>query len=263
MFPALDLATYRRRARVLSSYIEEVDTKDPGYVQTSIDDWTSRIYAQLRKRYGGTLPFGRAPSFDVQGTAPPAIALSGLPVLGAFEFVVEITLAGSLGTAQFQWSKDKRRTWSAQNVVTAASLVLTGTGLTATFSPGTYSTDNVYTAPPPIPRCVLGWLRCAVDFDVLSKRGFNGNDDAHANIKAEYQRALAEVEQAANSKDGLFDLPPVDGEKPSNVSTGGMVSYSESGSPFVSADRQERDARFEDEAGFGTFSGVPYIPGGF
>lgn len=254
-YPALDLAGYRLRSEVPSSYVDTVELLVPGFVLQKAKTLTSRIYAQLRKRYGLTLPFGQAPIFDAVGTSPPPITLSGIPTSGSLELVIGITTAGPVGTAVFQWSTNSGQTWTT-GVVTAPTVALAGTGLIANFPASTYSTDNVFTAPTPVPETILGWLVALLDVAVLRKHGANSQDPGTQDFVALAKTALDEIAQAANSKDGLFDLPPVDGEQPSNVSTGGVISYSEAGSPYVSGDRQEFDGHCEDERGFGTFSGV-------
>lgn len=75
---------------------------------------------------------GGGPSVTVSGTA----SVAG-------RFVIEITTAGALGTAVFRWSKDGGLTWTT-NVTTAASVLLTGTGVTATFPSGTYVLSATY-----------------------------------------------------------------------------------------------------------------------
>lgn len=79
------------------------------------------------------------------GTAPPVVSLTGTPN-GYHNVRIEITTGGARGTAVFRWSADGGATWTSA-VTTAATVVLTGTGLTAAFATGTdYATDNVYTA---------------------------------------------------------------------------------------------------------------------
>lgn len=80
------------------------------------------------------------------GTTPPDVTLTGTPN-GYHNVVIDITLGGARGTAEFRWSIDGGATWAASGVATAASVTLTGTGLTAAFSTGTdYNVDNLYTA---------------------------------------------------------------------------------------------------------------------
>lgn len=80
------------------------------------------------------------------GTAPPVVALTGTPT-DYVDLRLEITTGGARGTAVFRYSFDGGATWAATGVLTAATVALTGSGLTAAFATGTnYSTDNVYTA---------------------------------------------------------------------------------------------------------------------
>lgn len=79
------------------------------------------------------------------GTTPPTVTLTGTPT-GYHDVRIEVTTGGARGTAVVKWSSDGGATYTT-NVTTAATVTLTGTGLTANFATGTnYSTDNVYTA---------------------------------------------------------------------------------------------------------------------
>lgn len=79
------------------------------------------------------------------GTAPPVVSLTGTPT-GYWDLRIEITTGGARGTAVFKWSSNGGTTYTTA-VTTAATVSLTGTGLTAVFATGTdYSTDNIYTA---------------------------------------------------------------------------------------------------------------------
>ena len=79
------------------------------------------------------------------GTTPPVVGITGTPN-GYHNLRVEITTGGARGTAVFRWSIDGGATWTS-TVTTAATVALTGTGLTLTFATGTdYAADNVYTA---------------------------------------------------------------------------------------------------------------------
>ncbi len=111
-----------------------------------------------------TSPMGEA------GTTPPDITLAGTP-LGPWKLVIDIVTGGaSDGTATFRFSTDGGNTYSATYTVTsgggafvlddsisAAVAPITGTktadslvgvngktGITATFTNGTYNADNVY-----------------------------------------------------------------------------------------------------------------------
>ena len=69
--------------------------------------------------------------------------------------------------------------------------------------------------------------------------------------KAERDAALAEIKEAADSEQGLFDLPTNDVVGDSAIGHAGPLAYTEA-SPYVSADRQEREGRLEDRAQCGT-----------
>lgn|SRR5678815_212090 len=95
----------------------------------------------------------------------------------------------------------------------------------------------------PVPPIILRWLTKLVTRDAYDKRGNNPSaaSDAEAIYKAA-ERAEAELKEAADSKDGLFDLPVRDdAQGQSGVKFGGPLGYSEQ-SPYVWADRQREDA---------------------
>jgi hypothetical protein len=78
----------------------------------------------------------------------------------------------------------------------------------------------------PYPEIILDWITRIVSYEVMRKRGANPSDSALEGYKSDAERALAEVKEAADSKDGIFDLPnPEEGE--SNISTAGPLGYSE------------------------------------
>jgi hypothetical protein len=79
------------------------------------------------------------------GTAPPAVTLAGLPLGIVRTLRIEARDPGALGVATFRWRPNADADWSA-DLSTAASVDLTGSGLTATFASGTYTGDDVYEA---------------------------------------------------------------------------------------------------------------------
>lgn len=96
----------------------------------------------------------------------------------------------------------------------------------------------------PYPEIILDWITRIVTYETLRKRGLNPQDPVAELYRADAERALAELKEAADSKDGLFDLPsPEEGD--SNVSTGGPLGYSEA-SPYVWQNIQGEQGRFED-----------------
>ena len=190
-------------------------------------------------------------------TPPPAPAS---PL--ASNLVLQITTGGALGTAAFQYSLTGGAPWTT-GVLTAASVVLGASGLTAAFPAGTYSVGNqyvgqgiptaasvllgttgmtallpalpydpsdVYAAAPPVPEIILGWLTAFVTDAVATRHGINPNDPLYKRITDLVTKSEEQLQQAANSKDGLWDLPQVE-DLGSAVNTGGPRGYSES-SPY-------------------------------
>lgn len=96
----------------------------------------------------------------------------------------------------------------------------------------------------PYPEIILRWITELVTYDVLRKRGLNPQDPTAEMYRADAQRAFDEIKEAADSKDGLFDLPSPE-EGASNVSTGGPLGYSET-SPYVWTDYERSIGRSED-----------------
>jgi hypothetical protein len=94
------------------------------------------------------------------GTTPPDVTLAGTP-LGAWDLKIIISVGGtSNGTAKFKFSTDGGNNYSAELTVPngGGAFVLTDTaidslvgvngasGITATFTNGTYNVDNIYTS---------------------------------------------------------------------------------------------------------------------
>jgi|HubBroStandDraft_6_1064221.scaffolds.fasta_scaffold74949_3 hypothetical protein len=253
-FPLCDLAYFQRETVLPVEYIEEVEGKTPGFVHGRIRAWSSRIYANLRKRYGNTLPFGQAPPpLTASGTLPPGVSLSGVPVLGSLFVQIQITTPGAVGTAIFSWSSDDGLTWTTGATTSTTPVVLPNTGLSVLFPPlSIYTTDNLYVASAPVPECLLNWIVQLTAWDVMRKHGANTTDPQTTLLANDFTTALADLEKAANSKDGLFDLPAVD-DGASAISSGGPLWYTES-SPYVSADVAEANGRQNDWCHQGSIS---------
>lgn len=250
--PYLDIAGYKRRSRAPEN-IDNVEAHNAGFVAHAIAEASSRINARLKKRY--RVPIGQeAPTFAAEGTAPPPIVLSGRPTIGSLEIAIEITTPGVPGVAVFRWSKDGGLTWTTGvGTVASGSVVLTATGLSALLPPAifSFSVDNVYLASTPVPAIALGWCVRIVDVDVWDGRGVNANDPAIVRYVALRQEALDELKEAADSKDGLFDLPSNDVVGDSDVTQGGPFFFSDT-SPYVWMDEQRCQGRQEDRFGTGT-----------
>ena len=266
MNPYVDTIGFRARTLMPQSSVDAVEAQQPGFVAYRLRLRSSELNAAARKRYGdaknlgNSLPFGQvAPTLVPQGTLPPGVSLIGRPSLGSMLISIQIVTAGALGTARFAWTKDAGNPaalWlpdlpaaleagSGLGILTAASVALPGTGLTAQFASGTnYSTDNLYQADTPVPGAVIAWLVSMVTGDVLVRLGTNPADSGAQMFFDDRDRAVAQIKEAADGKDGLLDLP-VSEDQGSAVTTGGVMSYSES-SPYTWTDKEACAARYED-----------------
>lgn len=110
-----------------------------------------------------------------------------------------------------------------------------------------------YAAPfaVPVPIAVQGWLARIVTVKAYLRRGVNSNDEQFQEIKLDHDNAMAEIKEAADSENGLFDLPLREDTTSTGVSKGGPLSYSEQ-SPYVAFDLQRDTGRNEDSYGRGT-----------
>lgn len=72
------------------------------------------------------------------------VTYTGVPNRDWYEFVLEITTPGTVGVAVFKWSSNGGTSYTT-GVTTAASVVLTGTGITVKFPAGTYTAADTST----------------------------------------------------------------------------------------------------------------------
>jgi hypothetical protein len=251
--PYADLAGYKRRSPIVPEDIDWVASKYPGYLEHRIAVQSAWINARLKKRYA--VPLGQeAPTLVALGTAPPAVTLAGVPRIGTLEIAIQVTTPGIVGVAVVQWTADGGESWTT-GVVAAASVTLGTTGLSALFPAGSYGGDNLFTSSTPVPASALGWLVALVDVDLWMRRGTNPQDPLIVMAIDARERAAAEIKEAADSKDGLFDLPTNDVAGDSAVTQGGPLSYSEP-SPYVWTDIQRQNGRAADCAFSGDSGGV-------
>lgn len=92
---------------------------------------------------------------DVEQTgAGPAVTITGTPATDGDGLITVTATAGARGTARFNWSYGAE---NASNVLTAATVVLGTTGLTAHFATGTYVEAEEYswTGDDPDPQAAL------------------------------------------------------------------------------------------------------------
>lgn len=103
----------------------------------------------------------------------------------------------------------------------------------------------------PFPPILIQWIVTCVTVDAYRKRGFNPSDPTMSDLIADRDRTLAEIREAADSKDGLFDLPLRADNPTSAVTSGGPLGYSET-SPYVWTDVQADAGRDDDRSGRGS-----------
>ena len=105
----------------------------------------------------------------------------------------------------------------------------------------------------PAPLCVQGWLAKIVTLSAWLKRGFDPTDRQGQIYVADRDGALAEIKEAADAVDGLFDLPLRADLTASGVTRGSPRAYSEQ-SPYVFTDGQSRVGIHEDDNRGGSFT---------
>lgn len=104
----------------------------------------------------------------------------------------------------------------------------------------------------PYPVAVKGWLAHVATLRCWKKRGVNPADEQFREFKDAAERAQSEVQQAADSNTGLFDLPlrVNDPKSPSAISKGAPLVASEQ-SPYVWTTQQAEIGHQEDQSGTG------------
>ena len=111
-----------------------------------------------------------------------------------------------------------------------------------------------YAAPfaAPVPDVVLDWQTAIVTHRCYLRRGVDPTDAQMVDVKAEADAAWAEVKEAADAVNGLFDLPLRQDTTADGITKGAPLVYSEA-SPYVFADVQADAGRNEDANRGGTF----------
>lgn len=246
-YPALDIPALKLHSVMPSADIDYLESQEPGYIAQQIENAISFIYGRLRKRYANSLPFGSVPPpLEAQGSNPPALLLTGVPTLGSQEYRITVPTPGGVGVGVLSWSSNKGLTkftlpYSAQ------TLFLTGTGVTLNIPTGSvFVGDEAYASTTVIPAIILRWAAAIATRMIYGKRGYNQNDPTLAEmVVKEYETVLSEIKEAADSKDGLFDLP-VNDDSESNVSSGFVLGCSQA-SPYTASQIERCRARLEDE----------------
>lgn len=101
-----------------------------------------------------------------------------------------------------------------------------------------------YAAPfaSPFPKVVIGWLAAITLPDLYKARGWNDSDEGADDVKEDAERARTQMQEAADSEIGLFDLPLRQNTTASGISQGNPQSYSEQ-SPWSWTDAQSEAIR--------------------
>lgn len=109
-----------------------------------------------------------------------------------------------------------------------------------------------YAAPfdSPYPVAVKGWLNRIVTLRCYLRRGVDSGDRQVAEIKLDAENAQAEIKEAADAKDGLYELPLRADTTATGAKRGTPRVYSEA-SPYVGFDVQQARGRNEDANGSG------------
>jgi hypothetical protein len=96
-----------------------------------------------------------------------------------------------------------------------------------------------YTIPfvAPYPEVICGWLTAIVTPDLYFRRGWDPSSEQGAAILAEAERARVQMREAADSDEGLFELPVREDTAESGITQGGPYAYSEA-SPYSWIDVQ-------------------------
>lgn len=103
----------------------------------------------------------------------------------------------------------------------------------------------------PAPLVVQRWLCQLVNVQVMLVIGVDQTDLMYGVVQGQYDQVLKELDVAANSDTGNFELPLKATVDTIGVSKGFPRVYSEQ-SPYVAFDRQRKTGRDEDERGRGS-----------
>jgi hypothetical protein len=105
----------------------------------------------------------------------------------------------------------------------------------------------------PTPLIVELWITKIVTLSAYIKRGFDPTDRQAQMYVAARDEAVAEIKEAADAVDGLFDLPLRADTVASGISKGFPRAYSEQ-SPYAFTDSQAQVGHQEDDNGGGSFT---------
>jgi len=98
----------------------------------------------------------------------------------------------------------------------------------------------------PYPLAVVEWCQRIVSVDVWLRRGVSATDQEFQEYKLQAVQAFADIREAADSAEGLFELPLRADTDDGAVARGFPRVHSEY-SPYVWADEQAQLGRSEDQ----------------
>jgi len=97
-----------------------------------------------------------------------------------------------------------------------------------------------FAASPLTPPIITGWLEALVTFELYAKRGVDATDSQIVEMRQRFDATLAELKEAADSRDGLLELPLRSDNPTSAVTKAGPQGYSEA-SPYDWISNQLQD----------------------
>lgn len=103
----------------------------------------------------------------------------------------------------------------------------------------------------PYPEAAMTWCARLVTPLCWERRGYDPTDESMVRADLRRDEAKAEIKEAADSAEGLFDLPLRSNTTATGISKGAPLGYSEQ-SPYVGFDRSRETGRDEDFNGSGT-----------
>ena len=104
----------------------------------------------------------------------------------------------------------------------------------------------------PVPNIVRSWLARIVTPRVWHQRGHDPTDLSYPLVAADDAEAREEIKEAANSDEGLFDLPLRSDSSLSGINSAGFPRLYSETSPYVFTDEQVATGRTEDGGRGGT-----------
>lgn len=104
----------------------------------------------------------------------------------------------------------------------------------------------------PYPEAVKTWCARIVTQICWERRGYDPTDQSMERSVRASDMAREEIKEAANSNEGLFDLPLRADTTTTGIAKGAPLSYSEA-SPYVGFSKQRVSGRVEDVDGDGSY----------